>query len=216
LHLNSSGIRLNRARLEELPFVSAKVWKQVRIEDAFTPVDFILRFGLDRSGVHYKLELAPREVRLHVASIDLDADHASGKVIIEDKLVRLLEVKGHSADGTIATNAELDFRKPVSELEFALEVNNAELHLLPHSWRLPAAVNGELSGRAKLHVSVTATATQTSGEGQGTISGVQVLGLPFPRTVPLRMYTENHQIHFGLALPARRSVVPASVSGRQG
>ena len=60
-----------------------------------------MQFKLGTKGSHYKVDLVPVNTEVVVTSIDLHADQASGKVTIEDRLVKLRDVKGRTADGTI-------------------------------------------------------------------------------------------------------------------
>ena len=83
-----------------------------------TPCDFTLRVELkDDPIIHYRVALSPEAAHVHVASIQLDADQASGKVVVEDNLVTLRGVRGRFAGGKIGTDADLDFRETCLDAE---------------------------------------------------------------------------------------------------
>ena len=56
--------------------------------------------------VHYEVVLDPDETVVRVPSIDLQAQHASGHVVIDDRLVTLTNVAGQTADGQIQTTRD--------------------------------------------------------------------------------------------------------------
>src|SRR5262249_21413960 len=87
LTLHTPWVHITQAMLDRLPFVSPKVWRQVQVEGD-TPVEFTFRLDPAADKVHYRVALAPKATRVHVASIHLDADQAQGQLAIEDAVVQ--------------------------------------------------------------------------------------------------------------------------------
>ncbi len=198
LHLRTERTALDRAQLEALPFVSPAVWKQVRLDGGQTPVDFTLRFAIGRPGVHYQLELEPSVSRLHVTSINLDAENVSGRVRIEDGRVDLDRVQGQTGGGRIGTSGRLDFRTSTPRLNFQIDMQQVQLQQLPRTWKLPEQVAGRLTGKAELEVLIPRDGARTTGTGQGTVDQPLLPGLP----LPIRLLADARGFHFSLALPS--------------
>jgi translocation and assembly module TamB len=180
LVLDTPRVAVTTDKLKALAFVPAKVWREV-IAEGTTPVRLGLDFKTDTPGVHYKVELEPTETTVRVPSIDLDADHALGKVVVEDELVLLRDVKGRvkgrrgEGRGAIETSGNLDFRPAASVLSFTVAVRDVPLHDLPEEWGLPESLDGQLSGQAKLKV-VLADRVHTDGAGEGEVRDVTFFG----------------------------------------
>src|SRR5204863_5730561 len=127
--------------------VSPTVWAQFQAEGD-SPVELTLSYDPQGPAVHYRVALDPEHTRLHVTAIDLPADQASGKVVIEDGVVHLTDVRGDTADGSIHNDGMLNFRSHPTKLHFDLTAERLDLRRLPHKWPLPPAVDGRLSGKA--------------------------------------------------------------------
>jgi hypothetical protein len=192
--LKTAGIHVTQKLLEDLPFVGANVWQNVQAEGD-TPVDLTLSYDPARQKVHYRVALDPTNTQVHITPIDLSADRAQGKVTIEDAVVRLDKVRGHTADGTIATDAVLDFRSPPNQLKFTIDADGLDLAQLPRKWKLPSQLEGRLTGHAELVVTIRDGQAQTSGEGEGTITDARVMGFK-SRPIRLRLYSDGDGIHF--------------------
>ena len=107
--LRSAGtVPVTQAMLQQLPFVPDDVWREVQLSGD-TPGTVTLTFDPARPPLHYRVELEPRHTRLHIRAIDLDAEDASGRVVIEDGVVRLRDVSGRVGGGQVTTDADLDF-----------------------------------------------------------------------------------------------------------
>src|SRR5262249_27721933 len=148
--LDTPRVQVTADKLKALPFVPAKVWQEVMAEGT-TPVRFTLDFTTEKAGTHYKVELEPTDTTVHVSSIDLDADQASGKLVVEDELVQLRDVKGRvkgrkgASTGKIETGGDLDFRPTPSVLDLTVAVAGVPLHDLPEKWGLPKEIDGRLT-----------------------------------------------------------------------
>ena len=104
--------------------------------------------------VKYRVEVTAEQTRLQVASINLEATGTRGQITIEDSLVQLRDVQGETAGGLITTTGDLDFRQPVSRLNFRVDVRHVDLHRLPATWHPARQVAGQLTGQADVHLTV--------------------------------------------------------------
>jgi hypothetical protein len=214
LRLDSGPTHVTMEKLRALPFVSKKVWEEVQVEGD-TPVLFTQTFRPaeapgGKPEVHYRIELEPRNTKVSIASIKLDAEQASGKVIIEDKVVTLTGVRGRTADGQIKTDAVLNFRRAASELSFKIDVEGVALHGLPKSWTVLPGFDGRLTGHADLLVLIAKGKAAPRGSGEGRIENARVGGLPFTRK-PIRvtMHADEKGFHFGRGTADAESAAPA-------
>ena len=178
LSLQTDRARLTAVRLQALPFVPAGVWEQVQAEGE-TPVELTLRLG--PRSVRYRVVLQPTTARLRVAAISLDAEQVSGRVVIEDGLVQLRDLRGRAAGGQVEASGDLDFRTEPSQLNLTLALHRLDVRQLPAAWDLPELLEGRLSGRFnfRLHAGVI------DGDGQGEIAEAALRGLTPPAPVRL-------------------------------
>jgi hypothetical protein len=191
----TNQVHLTIDQLRSLPFVSKNVWDQVQAHGT-TPVDFTFRFDPPAGAWKYRIVLHPERAWVHVQAIDLIADQVKGEVIIEDAVVTLKDLKGHTADGEIHTSADMDFRKRPKELDFHVGVSGVDIRRLPRSWKIPIFVVGRLKGEAVLKVVVGGDPhVLTTGGGDGFIN----------HALPVKLVYEGNRPHFtvasGLAVP---------------
>jgi translocation and assembly module TamB len=187
-------VQATQEMLEALPFVGPNVWKQLQADGDTTVV---LRLDLKPAGqgVHYRVELAAENTKVHVTAIDLDADQAHGTVIVEDGVVTLEKVQGHTADGELSTNATLDFHVTPNVLTFALDAEGLDLKQLPRKWNLRREVEGKLSGHADLVVTVSDGKAHPTGDGYGEITDARVVGLQ-AKPIHLKLHADGTGFRF--------------------
>ncbi len=178
LALRSERTAVNAEKLTLLPFIPDSVWEEVKITEGVTPAEIDLT-SLGTDSVKYRIALKPTNTRVHVSSIDLEAEAASGEVVIEDDVVRLSNVKGRTANGSMGTEAVLDFREDNARLSFeSIWLNDVDLHRLPDSWGLKQhKITGKLTGKAKLDVRVKVEGVDMEGSGKGAVT-VDIFPLP--------------------------------------
>jgi hypothetical protein len=218
LRLDSGPTHVTMEKLRALPFVSKKVWDEVEVEGD-TPVRFTETFRPaetpgGKPDVHYRIELEPRNTKVYIPSIKLHAEQASGKVVIEDKVVTLTGVQGRTADGQIKTDAVLDFRPAESKLSFKIDVEGLALHGLPKTWKVPSGIDGRLTGHADLVVLVAKGKAKPRGSGEGLIENPR-LGMFRPKKpIRLTLHADENGFKFRPGQPAteRSAAVPALVT----
>jgi hypothetical protein len=208
LTLTTKGVAVDKAKLTGIPFIAPAVWQEVLVEGK-TPCDFNLRFQLkDNPTMHYRVALAPDDATVHVESIHLDADHAAGKVVVDDNLVQLRGVHGRFAQGQLETEGDLDFRKAAWLLKFTtVAVKKVVLHELPRDWLAAVRhqIDGELTGEAKnIEVTLADGGVHVTGTGKGVIENPLVAGFKSKEPIPLELRQLNGKLQIASATPASR------------
>ena len=125
-------------------------------------------------------------------SIDLRADAAQGKVIIADDVLTLENVRGKSAGGDLKLKSTMDFRTATTIMNFSIEAALLALNHLPRTWSIPA-LQGEVSGKADLQVTVRDGRSTTRGQGEGSVKM-----FPLLPPIKLRLSADDKGIHFNL------------------
>ncbi len=194
LNLKTPRTQVTQEKLERLPFIAPVVWEGVQAEGV-TPVDFTLRFNTGAAGVKYRLETTPEETHVKVPAIKLDADHTSGRLVVEDALVELRGVQGKFVDGDILLpTADLDFRENPWHLKFDVSVKDLQLQKLSALWPLPVPkdLKGQVTGQAKLEVTLGDGKPHTTGSGDGVIN-TRLFGQPAPLGLHLHAGEQGFQ-----------------------
>ncbi len=157
--LKTAGtVHVTQAVLDRVPFVPAFTWEEVRIAEGETAAELTVRYDLGGGPFHYRLALAPTRTTVSVPSFGLTAHDASGTLVVDDNLAQLRGARGKAYGGTVAMDADLDFRGAVSALNFSnIKVKGLSLNDLPESWSIPevvrrTAAKGKLSGTASLKI----------------------------------------------------------------
>jgi hypothetical protein len=215
LQLDTGPTHLDMQKLRSLPFVPKAVWDEVEVEGD-TPVHLVLTYQPPdepdaKPKVHYRIELEPYNTNVYVSAIKLRADHASGKVVIEDKVVYLKDVKGLTADGKIMTDAVLDFRQVASKLDFKIAVEDLALRKLPRSWKVPSGIDGRLTGHADLHVVVLKGKAISTGSGEGEIQNARLGQFHIKKPIKLTLHADQNGFRFRQHRPD--SGTPAAALG---
>jgi hypothetical protein len=206
LALHSDRAEVTDEKLNQLPFIPKDVWTEVQIDKGLTPVDFEMT-ARGEEPAKYRVDLKPRNTKVRVSCIDLDAEQVSGDVLVEDGVVTLRNVTGRTANGTISTEAVLDFRGEDSHLLFSsIRVEKVELHRLPESWKLKEnEIHGKLSGEARLDVLVKAAGVDMTGSGHGVVNEGIFKNLPIFAPIKLKLSAAKDKIQI---TPAGTGLIP--------
>lgn len=177
--------------LRRTPFVPPGTWRAVELEGD-TSCEVTLRFTPDQH-VFYKVELNPHDTKVYVPSIDLRADRASGRVVIEDDLLTLSNVRGIAAGGDVRLGSTMDFRNPTHVLGFNIETSQVNPRRMPSSWNVPS-LDGRVEGKASITLAIPEHGpTITTARGVGTIKT-----LPLLPPIELHLKADRQGIRFGL------------------
>lgn len=185
-------VHITPALLKRVPFVKPSVWEVVTAEGD-TPVEIVLRFA-PKQPVRYRVTLQPKDTKVYVSTIDLNAEKAAGKVVIEDGIVTLESVRGKAFNGDLAVDSTMDFRGDGSVLKFAVKANDLMMQQWPQRWRVPRR-QGRLNGSAELTVNVLHGEATTSGEGRGEVRLLPVLP---PLKIHMRADGRGYSFDVGL------------------
>jgi hypothetical protein len=174
----AAAAHVTGAFLERLPYVPPATWQEVPIEVGDTPAELTMRYNLAGGPIHWRLTMVPERTRLRVAVLDLAAEDAHGKLILEDGLLELRQVHGKAYGGEIGLDADLDFRDPETRLSFPkITLTNLKVSDVPESWNeaelrtlRKLAPEGKLTGTAS--VQVTIQPARLSPEGVESIVGL--------------------------------------------
>jgi hypothetical protein len=185
-------VRATMPLLRRAPFVPPSTWRAVEVEGD-TPCEVTLRF-VPGEPVHYKADLSPHDTTVRVPVIDLQAVGASGRVVIEDNILTLTNVRGNTGGGDLRVGSIMDFRVPDSHTErYTIEVSRLNPRLLPPTWQVPA-LGSEIAGKADIELSFRdGRLVKTRGQGQGTIRM-----FPFVRPLSIYMEADGEGFRFGL------------------
>lgn len=181
--------------LSRVPFVKPSVWTHFAAEGD-TPVHLTLQLPRREDKVRYRVDLSPTNTRVHIPSIDLSAEKASGRVVVDDNLVQLADVRGVVAKGELhVRRADLDFRQPTSPMRFDLDAKRLNVQLLPPSWKIPAYFGGWLSGLARIQVQTIRGVTLPSGAGEVSVEAARLVIVPVG-PLKLKFQLDGDGIHF--------------------
>lgn len=183
-------VHVTPALLKRTPFVPPATWRQVELEGD-TNCELTLRFEPD-GHVRYRVVLDPHDTKVHVTSINLRAETARGRVVVEDDVLTLENVRGLAAGGDLKVGSTMDFRGGASLLRFSIEANVLNPGLLPKSWAVPA-LPGQVSGKADLEVFVENGRSTTRGRGEGSVKV-----LPIMPPIFLRLEADGRGFRFAL------------------
>jgi len=198
--LTCERARLVQARLGQLPFIPNSVWREVNKIDGLARVE--LRLSAADNHADYRLSLEPIDATLHVPSIDLGGKLTGGEIVVWDDQVRLRNVAGQTADGQLRINADLDFRDEThTRMEYAVDAKRLNLVKLPATWGLPRQITGNLSGTARLVVTVAKGQVHTSGEGDAVVTEAKLAGNP-AKPIQLKLRPSGRGFHFVTPPPA--------------
>jgi hypothetical protein len=211
LEIETPDTFVDQVKLDAVPYVPPSVWEAVQFAEGRTPVKVTVGLFTSRPDVRYRVELAPRNTRLHIRSIDLDVEGASGEVTIADAVVQLCNVKGSTAGGTIVTNANLDFRGDTSRLSFHdVRVHNVTMSKLPRAWGLPEEVDGKLTGAASLTLDVGNGKTRAYGSGKSEITEASLVGFPTFMPIKLNLRGNGEGLTLGSPMPLLQKLLAAT------
>lgn len=195
-HLTSTHGSFTQKMLDGLPFLSPMIWQQVHCEGE-TSADLTFKVNLKERTCRVHAALEPLLDRLDMPLLELGAENARGKIMVDVAVTRLVEVQMQVAGGVAFVHGELDFSTQPARLVFDVKVKDVDVAKLPRSWDLPADVGGKLTGQATLTMLLRDGKPQLAGTGTGTISDATVADLPTD-ALPLWLTAAEQRYQFTL------------------
>jgi hypothetical protein len=166
--------------LRLVPFVNPNAWKHVTLAGV-TPAKVELSFDPATEKVSYRVSLEPIQTTVDVPSIGLNFTEAAGGLLAEGPVVLLTDVRGKAAGGEVRLDSRMDFSGATDVLRFMADLTNLDVHQLPKQWRMPAGLDGQLSGKVEFTVTLPpGGGTQVAAVGKATIALAKLRGRPIP------------------------------------
>lgn len=172
--------KVTPALLKAVPFVNPNAWTQVELAGT-TTARLDLDVDLVRDHVAYRMGMDPKGMAVRIPSLDLRFVDAVGKVVAEDGIVTLTDVRGSAADGTVRLNSRMDFAAADDKLRFVADLMKLDIRKLPAQWKVPPQLAGRLTGKVDFTVTFPAGGgTWTEATGKATLNDARLNGRPTP------------------------------------
>jgi translocation and assembly module TamB len=195
LILRGDRVHVTTERLKSVPLVSPTIWKQVQAKgDTRAEV----RLTLKGEEETYKVTLEPQGVTIDVAAVHEHFTKTFGRILIEDEVVKLRDMRGQAAEGEVLLSGDLDFREEVDKLHFDVTVKHARMEELAQKWNVPQPIRdikGKLTGHADLTITVGDT-VHTEGQGKGKIEDARIGDIPTDGPVTLNLRYKDGKAEF--------------------
>jgi translocation and assembly module TamB len=120
---SSPGFVADPDKLERIPFIPTEVWTNLEPRG---PVSALVNIKLDAGAakpvvVHTEITLNGTDARLNTLQVESKDTH--GHIVIDDALVKVLDLNGKTLEGSIAAKGTLDFgqKEPKINLDVRLK-----------------------------------------------------------------------------------------------
>ena len=181
IDLKSQGaVSATPEKCASIPFVPAELWSQLSPRG---PIGLAMSL---ETGPHPRVVVEGdlRGMTLKLPTLGITTEATTGHVTIDDRTVRLVNIRGVALGGTVSASGTLDFAQDPPRIDLALGLEKIDIARTPASWQLAqSGITGRLTGKARLLVTLKKTGVDLSGsEGDAvvddaTIEGVAVKGL---------------------------------------
>jgi len=179
-----------------LPFIPGEVWKNVQ---ARGPVDVRLAVRLtpgEAQPARVRTEITLRRAAVTLAPVGLTAVGTTGKVVVEDGLVRLNRVAGRSVGGGVEADGTMDFTRTPPRCDLTVKADGLSVAEAPAAWKLEdrGVVGGRLTGSVRIRASLAPEGLDLTGSsGEGVVRGATVQGVPV-KSLRLAMRGEGKDV----------------------
>jgi translocation and assembly module TamB len=184
VHLAADRLPTDPDKARQVPFVDPAVWKYIEPRG---PVGIVL----DCNSAPAKPESAGEVVTtvifegttVGLPTLGLLGEEATGRLSVQDKVVRLDDVRGRMVGGRVVFTGPIDFQHEPTRYDLALGLDGVDLTALPESWQLHRlGVRGRFTGKAGLRLALTPVGLDLTGStGEGVIDGAEIRGIPLER-----------------------------------
>ncbi len=194
---SSPGFVADPDKIERIPFVPAEVWANVEPRG---PVDAKVKITIKADdpkpiAVHTELDLKGTTARLN--SLQVTATDATGRVVIDDGLVQVENLKGKAVDGTIAASGNLDFTQNPPRFDLDVRLKDVDVTKAPPSWQLAeTGATGKLTGKVDLRATISPDGVDLTGTGgQAVIENGSFQGIPI-KSLNLDLKASGNDLQF--------------------
>ncbi len=174
------GFVANPERAASVPFVPPDVWKHIVPAG---PVDVAVTISLTEGApkpLHVRTEVTFRGATAGLPTLGIEAKDTTGRITVDDGLVRLEGLAGRSLSGSISATGALDFRGPSPRFDLQLTLDKIDVARAPASWQLgELGASGRLTGKAHLIVAMKPDGADLTGTtGEAVVDGAVLQGIP--------------------------------------
>jgi translocation and assembly module TamB len=194
---SSPGFVADPDKLERIPFIPPEVWANLEPRG---PVDALVNIKLDADAakpvvVHTEITLDGTDARLN--TLQVESTNTRGHIVIDDALVKVLDLNGKTVDGSIATSGTLDFGSPVPKIDLDLRLKEIDITKAPPAWQLgEIGATGRLSGRVDLRVALAPSGPDLTGTvGQAVIEHGSFQGIPI-KSLSLALKADGKDLQY--------------------
>ncbi len=196
------GFVANAERAARVPFVPAETWRHVAPTG---PVDVGVTISLTEGAptpVHVRTEVTFRGAAAGLPTLGIDAEGTTGRIIVEDGLVRLDNLSGRALSGSISAAGTLDFRAGDPRFDLELGLEKIDVARTPDSWQLTEiGASGRLTGKAHLVVALKPGGPDLTGSsGEAVIEGAVLQGIPI-KSLRLAMRAQGTDLQYDTKSP---------------
>ena len=155
----------------------------------------------------------------------MQTTETTGRVVIDDAVVTLDDLKGKTLDGSIGASGTLDFSGNAPRFDLKLRLRDVDVTKAPPSWQLgEVGATGRLSGNLGLKVALPSSGPDLTGTvGRAVIENGSFHGIPI-KSLSLGMKAEGNDLQYAtmpegsvdrknLDLPDAPSSPPMSIAG---
>jgi translocation and assembly module TamB len=180
-----------------VPFVPPDVWANVAPQGR---VDVVLTFDIAAAGpkpLRIRTEVTFRDTEAKLPSLGVVAEHTTGKLTVEEGVVRVEGLAGQTLSGTIALDGTMDFSGPSAKFDLNLALGKVDVASAPKSWQLDeVGATGRLTGKAHLVIALSPNDFDMSGSsGEAVIEGATLQGFPI-KSLSLTMQAQGKDLQF--------------------
>ncbi len=197
VRLDGERVAADPKKLAGVPFVPPDVWANVAPTGP-ARVALVLGWGIGGVGpVRTRVEVTFLGTRGAFPTLGLVTTGTTGRLVVEDGVVRVEHVEGESLGGRVAASGVLDFSRTPPRFDLALALDKVNVADAPKTWQLDeAGVTGLLTGKVKLRAVLAATGVDLSGtSGEGVVEGGTIQGIPF-KTLKLAMQASGNDLQY--------------------
>ena len=191
------GFVVTPDRTARVPFVPPDVWKHVAPDG---PIDVAVTASLTEGApkpFHVRTVLEFRGATAGLPTLGVVAEGTTGRIAVDDGLVRLDGLAGRSLSGSIAASGSLDFRGAFPKFDLELTLGKVAVAEAPASWQLgEVGAAGRLTGKAHLLVAMKPEGADLTGtSGEAVIDGAVLQGIPI-KSLRLAMQAKGAELQY--------------------
>lgn len=215
IRLSGQRVEADPRTLEKVPFVPPEVWEHVAPRGPVdVTVDLTWTTG-PQPTFRTETEVTFLETEAEFSTLGFRASGTTGKLLVDDSLVTLEQVRGKAIGGQVTASGSLDFGRSPPSVDLDLGLDKVDVLATPKSWQLgEAGITGLLTGKVQLHALLDPSGIDLSGSsGEAVVEKGSVQGIPF-KSLKLAMHAKGGDLQYDTKSPSsarRQRRSPSSV-----